>query len=531
MGISMHKKIFGYLLLFYSLFTIYNTLIPFQFDLPLGDFWHQLSKVNPIPYFQEDGDRASMTDIVGNILLFVPFGFFCYMFLYHINRSKRLLISTLSGALLSTLIEFAQLFISSRNTALHDLINNTLGSFIGAGFAGIYAQQISAQFYQIVTDLVKRKPALLYLVCILIAQCFTAIMPFTVSISVSSLAESVKETNLIPFTYKPISVVFFNEYSKQAQFQLTDSVIANLGKANLPPEIIEGLKNAKFREPAPKRRFIGYLKSGLTNKEITQYRDIILHYALMRSQEANFDFTQFFENLLYWIAVGFLILLCFELYFSRYQHFKIWLWLATPLYFFMLETAQLFITSRVSDVNDIISGTAGVYLGYILYRFFTPENVESGDFRSDMLKIPLLVYTIFIFYSGFRPFDWSLNPHVWQVDLRLRNIVPFYAYFKKTTMWNIYDLIRTLCFFMPISLYLSYHYRKGKLAYHKLFVTMPLLGFLAGGIIEFTQLLSPTRVAEITDILSFGISGWIGVFLLYYYEKEVMPTLFTKSRQ
>ncbi len=531
MGISMHKKIFGYLLLFYSFFTIYNTLIPFQFDVPLGDFWHQLGKVSPIPYFQEDGDRASMTDIIGNIILFIPFGFFCYMFLYHINRSKRLFISTLAGALLSAAIEFAQLFISSRDTALHDLINNTLGSFIGASIAGIYARQVSTQVYQIVTDLLKRKPAMLYLVCILIAQSITAIMPFTVSISVSSLAESVKETNLIPFTYKPISVLFFDEYSKQAQFQLTDSVITDLEKANLPPEIIEGLKNSKFREPATRRRFIGYLKSGLTNKEIAQYRDTILHYALVRSQEANFDFTQFFENVLYWIAVGFLILLCFELYFSNYQRYKLWLWFATPAYFLLMEFAQLFITSRVSDINDIISGTAGVYLGFLLYRLFPPENVQNGNFRSDMLKIPLLVYTLFIFFSGFRPFDWSLNPHVWQVDLRLRNLVPFYAYFKKTTMWNLYDLIRTLCFFIPISLYLTYHYRKNNVAYSKLFVTMTLMGLFTGGLIEFSQLLSPTRVAEITDILSFGISGWIGVFLLYYYEKEVKPNLFGKPAQ
>lgn len=52
---------------------------------------------------------------------------------------------------------------------------------------------------------------------------------------------------------------------------------------------------------------------------------------------------------------------------------------------------------------------------------------------------------------------------------------------------------------------------------------MTLAGLLTGALIEFTQILSPSRVAEITDVISYGISGALGVFAMYYYEQEVRP--------
>lgn len=71
----MHKKIFAYLLGFFIFFTLYNTLIPFEFDVPFSELGGQLQKINRIPFFDADGDLVSLTDIVGNIFLFIPFGF------------------------------------------------------------------------------------------------------------------------------------------------------------------------------------------------------------------------------------------------------------------------------------------------------------------------------------------------------------------------------------------------------------------------------------------------------------------------
>ncbi|MCB0315590.1 MAG: VanZ family protein, partial [Calditrichaeota bacterium] len=77
----MNRKVVAYLFGFYVFFTVYNTLIPFSFDYGLGDLPEQLSRVNWKFYF--GSEDIALTDIVGNIILFMPFGFLLYMLLFY----------------------------------------------------------------------------------------------------------------------------------------------------------------------------------------------------------------------------------------------------------------------------------------------------------------------------------------------------------------------------------------------------------------------------------------------------------------
>ena len=519
----MHKKIFAYLLGFFIFFTLYNTLIPFEFDVPFSELGGQLQKINRIPFFDADGDLVSLTDIVGNIFLFIPFGFLCYMLLWYMKKRHRLVWCILGGAALSFTIEFLQLFIYSRDTAIHDLVNNTLGSAIGATVAAIYATQLSEFISKTFFDLLKNKPALLIVILLLLAQSVSAIMPFTVSISVSGFVKSVKETNLVPFTYRPLSVLLFDDYSKDAQFQMTDSVKAKLQQSDLPADVVENLRKFDQPEPQSRRKFLDAIKSVVGGKALKAHRETILQLAQIRSEETIFDFTQMIENIIFWAIAGYLISLSLLLYFPQLPRANLIRWLFPVIYFILLEFAQIFITSRITDINDIIGGCAGVYAGYLLFRLLPPTIAANRQLDVSMLKIPVLLYAIFILFSGFRPFDWSMNPAVWGKDFEQGNLIPFYAYFRKTNLWNLYDLVRTLAFFAPLSLYFSYKLRLQQKSFPGIFILMTLAGLLTGALIEFTQILSPSRVAEITDVISYGISGALGVFAMYYYEQEVRP--------
>jgi len=66
-------------------------------------------------------------NLLGNIAVFVPFGFFVPLLWKKMNFGK----TVLSGALLSVSIEFIQLFMP-RFTDIDDVILNTLGTLIGA---------------------------------------------------------------------------------------------------------------------------------------------------------------------------------------------------------------------------------------------------------------------------------------------------------------------------------------------------------------------------------------------------------------
>jgi len=453
----MQKKILTYLLIFYALFTIYNTLIPFRFEYSINELGEQINSIQWTPYFTSDG-RVSLTDIVGNIILFVPFGFlFCMLLLYR-NKTNVVLKTVLTGALLSFLIEFVQLFIAERNTAPHDFINNALGSGVGAVVASIYSGQVSRFARKIFYDLFKTKPFALIVVIIGAAQSISAIMPFTVTISVSGIKNSIKKTNLIPFDYQSFGKLFL----------------------------------------------------GAPNKN-----DLL-----------PFDFTVFFEDFLFWMVLGYIVMLCYRLYWRNFRNAKVLMIIAPLVYFVMLESMQLFIVSRTTDINDVISSYSGLISGYIIFLLIHSFiNKPIKEETIDLLKIPLSIYFIFILFAGLRPFDWTLSSEILAHDLTPGSLIPFYAYFTTSSLWNIFDLINSILYFMPISLFWSYKLRSKHKPYPYIYLLTVSVGFLIGLGIEFSQVFSAARVAEITDTISYALGGALGTFLIFYFEREIRPKL------
>jgi glycopeptide antibiotics resistance protein len=118
----------------FSLFVVYGTTFPFRFNLDWRQFLVETQRINWRLLGGVSGNPI-ISDIVQNILLFIPFGFLGYFSLIYkrswINKSG----IVLAGAALSASVEFLQIFSSTRYPALSDVVFNTLGTVVGLAAA------------------------------------------------------------------------------------------------------------------------------------------------------------------------------------------------------------------------------------------------------------------------------------------------------------------------------------------------------------------------------------------------------------
>jgi VanZ family protein len=79
--------------------------------------------------------RLHRIDTVINILGFIPLGFFLCAYLHdakHFAERNALVRATILGTLTSLGIELLQVFLPSRDSSLLDVINNAVGTIMGA---------------------------------------------------------------------------------------------------------------------------------------------------------------------------------------------------------------------------------------------------------------------------------------------------------------------------------------------------------------------------------------------------------------
>jgi VanZ family protein len=117
-----------------AVFILYGTTIPFNFVLDRQQVVAHLSRMTLNPLISPDsGTRVSIPDFVGNVLLFVPLGFFGIWSLAGRRSSvSRIVWLTLLGCALSVAVETLQLFTYDRTSSVADVFANSLGTMSGA---------------------------------------------------------------------------------------------------------------------------------------------------------------------------------------------------------------------------------------------------------------------------------------------------------------------------------------------------------------------------------------------------------------
>ena len=119
-------------------FILYGSFIPFRFTTSPEVVRAKLAEVRLLPF--EQGRKAfSTSDVVGNVLLFVPFGFLAAGAAPGVRGGLRRLSAIAlpvgAGALLATGIEIGQLFAPGRTASGVDVLANMLGALVGSGLA------------------------------------------------------------------------------------------------------------------------------------------------------------------------------------------------------------------------------------------------------------------------------------------------------------------------------------------------------------------------------------------------------------
>jgi glycopeptide antibiotics resistance protein len=112
---------------------------------PFGFYLHQDPR-GPIGALLDTGFRpSSRDDVVANILLYIPFGFFAA---YALPKRSLAAIAyaTLAGFALSLFVELLQFYDAGRVQSISDVYCNTLGALLGAAAAPVARKRVSSIF-------------------------------------------------------------------------------------------------------------------------------------------------------------------------------------------------------------------------------------------------------------------------------------------------------------------------------------------------------------------------------------------------
>ena len=111
----------------YLVFLVWAILFKFGFSL---DAIRGTRVLNLIPYYNDGTAPLEFiwTEIIGNVIIFVPFGLYLYLL-----GQRDLIKDTLLIACFSLLLETMQWCFACGVSDITDVINNTLGGMIGLG--------------------------------------------------------------------------------------------------------------------------------------------------------------------------------------------------------------------------------------------------------------------------------------------------------------------------------------------------------------------------------------------------------------
>ena len=227
-----------YLLAAYCVFILYGCFIPFHFNFdPNFVRWRWI--VFLTESLHEDIARPSLSDIVSNILLFVPFGILSVWTRTAdgIDRTRFLAIlyATLAGLLFAIIIESAQTVAPGRDPSIRDALCNGVGTFIGAacGTALIrrYRRYLQSGFIRILL----RAPSSLLLAYLLCGILIDSYFPFDVTLDLSSLWHNLKRSEVFPFRSMSYGYWFNLSVEKGISYGVIAFIVAlNLQRFSLP---------------------------------------------------------------------------------------------------------------------------------------------------------------------------------------------------------------------------------------------------------------------------------------------------------
>jgi VanZ family protein len=197
----VEQRSFRWLCFVYSLFIVYGSFIPFDYTTDHEVISSQLSRFFAAPY-AEGSRKFSIPDVISNVLLFVPFGFFLTAGALWENVSRRLWRAFLAAGLLGFTfgfgIEIGQTVFPGRNPSFLDVLSNASGAAAGGGLGRLFLQSLSGKLAAPLAVIAHERPSILLLLLLLLVAATDAFYPFHITLDVSTVWENFKRTQWIP---------------------------------------------------------------------------------------------------------------------------------------------------------------------------------------------------------------------------------------------------------------------------------------------------------------------------------------------
>lgn len=189
-----------------AFFIFYATTIPW-------DIAHAptLEQVAWIPFWDTARGRLwSIPDMVQNVVLFMPYGFFGYLGLRFVRARGPVVGVVLMGLLglaLSLLVESLQTMSEVRSPSATDLATNFGGALVGAAIAAVYMAVLQERLRHTLSGLLRTNPGLLIFGVYLVAVVVGALAPFIPTLDIGLLRANVRAFLDDPWGPKPIGAL------------------------------------------------------------------------------------------------------------------------------------------------------------------------------------------------------------------------------------------------------------------------------------------------------------------------------------
>ena len=194
-------RVYLWLWLGYLIFAVYGSLVPLEFrSVSAGDAWRSFLS---LPCYELG--VASRSDLVANVSLFIPLTFFAMGALTGENTRRHrwavALLVLLSAAMLSSAIEFIQVYLPLRTQSLNDVAAESAGGAIGIALWFLWGGAISRWARSLLIEHDQHRLAIRILLGYLTALTIYQLLPFDLTISPAELYHKWKEMKicLVPF--------------------------------------------------------------------------------------------------------------------------------------------------------------------------------------------------------------------------------------------------------------------------------------------------------------------------------------------
>ena len=232
-----------------------------------------------------------------------------------------------------------------------------------------------------------------------------------------------------------------------------------------------------------------------------------------------------------WMPAGFLWVLT-----KGKKPFEAWSW--TLLSVTAIEVAQLFISSRIFDITDIIMGAAGGGIGVLLclkIRYFDqwlPIHQKESKREYKLVWMGIGLFCFYFLLLFWFPYEFKIQRHFVENQLNRFFQVPFYVYYYSGGLNAITAVFQKSLFFAPLGVCLAIAgLPLRKFGVNSLLALVSLILFAGAGlIVELGQALLPNKIPDTTDLIFETIGGGMGYWLTLKIYKRTDGFNFLKPK-